>query len=171
MKLYNFVVHFKLMSSRRQSNKKKQSGNKKILQSKNLPLFKVIDPVIQSFIIILFFYTLDMGSSVQKIFYLLFGYQTLSLLINYFLKSANLLNKERLFFFFSEIIFVILFILSKRLPEKLIQIDPGTRNDSFPLILIIRMAVATVIAFWYFYICFREAKDLLKTERSNFGDY
>jgi hypothetical protein len=50
---------------------------------------------------------------------------------------------------------------------RYVEIIMGTGPIEIDLVEIILMSVALVISFWYFVICFREIRDLLKTESSD----
>ena len=72
----------------------------------NVEFFKLIDPVGQSLLFILFGYSLDSGISYNMVLLMLAAWQFASWGIHFFLKSVKLLKNERLMWLVTAIIFL-----------------------------------------------------------------
>jgi hypothetical protein len=150
----------------RQSGRKKQPKPGKPSQNGNLTLLKVIDPAVQSLLFILLIYNIgtDTGAVIRKHFYLVFGWQLLSSFMNFFVKSVTLLMMERLFFLASVLLCAFLFVLYRKHTTYVTRWS-GMSVITFYDIIMLSLAIGA--AFWYFLICFREARSLLKTTIGN----
>jgi len=159
------------MSRQKHLSKKKNPGTRKNLKNNNVYVFKLADPVIQSLIFIFLIYSIDSedATPVRLVYYCLCGWQLLSWVINLFIRSIKQLTGERIFFLGTELIFLaIYFFVKKVVHEK--NIHFMSAEDTIPLYEVILLTCALLIAFWYFFICYREVRDLLKTEKGDFGN-
>ncbi len=153
-------------------DKRKQQRRNKLQRSKNVPLFKLADPIIQSLLFILFIYTIDIPDivSYQTAFYLLFSVQVASLAINFLLRFLDLLTTERMIYAVVVVVYmVIYFYMGGHVTEKLMRVNANTDDNAMPVYEIITRGVGILIAFWYFTICFREVRVLFKNEHG--GDF
>lgn len=144
------------MKHRRSSSRKNNAK-----RNTNIELFKIIDPVLQSvlFIVFLFNFGSDMGISYVAMLMIICGYQLISLLVNLFFKTETTLKNERAAFFISLILyFAAFFYINRNVKEKFIEVIAGEGLNQLPLFEIILLGAGFIIAFWYFSICFREIR-------------
>ncbi len=144
------------MKHRRSSSRKNNAK-----RNTNIELFKIIDPVLQSvlFIVFLFNFGSDMGISYVAMLMIICGYQLISLLVNLFFKTETTLKNERAAFFISLILyFATFFYINRNVKEKFIEVIAGEGLNQLPLFEIILLGAGFIIAFWYFSICFREIR-------------
>jgi hypothetical protein len=140
-------------------------------KTNNVLLFKLIDPIGQSLLFILFIYGLDTDYTGNggtpyntTLYYILFA-QIASTLINFFIKEENQLKNERAIYAVTITLYIVSFFFIRRaVPEKFIEVMAGDGMMQMPAIEIMLMGIGIVIAFWYFTICFREVRGLLKTQ-------
>ena len=89
----------------------------------NVEFFKLIDPVGQSLLFILFGYSLDSGISYNMVLLMLAAWQFASWGIHFFLKSVKLLKNERLMWLVTAIIFLpVYFYISRHVAEKYVEV-------------------------------------------------
>ena len=152
------------------SRKKTRYRSTKRKRTNNVLVFKLIDPICQSLLFIFFIYSLDaeIEASYRKVLLMLLGLQIVSLVINFFIKEENQLKNERIIFLSAlALYFISFFIIQHSVSEKFIEVFAGGGQMKMPLIEIIMMSIAIAVAFWYFTICFREIRGLLKSDNSD----
>lgn len=129
-------------------------------------VFKLVDPVIQSLLLIYFIYSTDSNTDgntdmpyTHVMLYLL-GVQALSYIINIFIKAEEQNRKERFFFALCAIGYAatVLFIAYKSTPNLLVLLGPLTPLSMLKVGI---LGSATCLSFWYFTICVREIRDML----------
>ena len=130
----------------------------------NAEFFKLIDPIGQSLLFILFGYSLDSGISIHIIFLMLIGWQIASCAIHFFIKSSvKLLKNERSLYILTIAIYLPVYIyVTGKLKESFIEVRDARGLARFPAHEIIFTTIGLGIAFWYYIICFREIKWFFK---------
>jgi hypothetical protein len=149
------------MSSKKRKKTRRRSGTNNIL------VFKLIDPILQSLLFIFFIYSIDTDSdtSYRSVLQLLVCLQLVSMVINFFISDENQLKNERFIYLGTIGLYLIsFFIIGKTVNPKYVEVIMGSGPVKMDMLEIILMSVAVVISFWYFTICFREIRGLLKTE-------
>ncbi len=152
---------------------KRKQRRRSSRRDRNVPLIKLVDPIIQSVLFILFLYALDADFFVpyDTLFYSLISVQILSLVVNFFLRSPQLelIMNERIAYAVVILVYLsVYYYMRTRIDERFLQVTPGSQTNSMPVYEVILNAVGCLIAFWYFFICFREVRDILKSEGSDF---
>ena len=134
-------------------------------------LLKLIDPIVQSALIVFFLYCIDSEKHFpyRTVLLFLIGWQIVSVFINFFLQSLKLLKNERLLYLASIVLYMIFFFFFERhIKDELIPLDEGAKA-TIPIGRVIVMSIGIIIAFWYNFICYREVRSLLEVE-INRGD-
>jgi hypothetical protein len=155
------------MSSRRSSRRNKQRGNG-ITKANNVLVFKLVDPIIQSLLIIFFVYCLDSDTDIQYqgILQIIIGWQILSCIANFFLNPPDLLKKERIAWFIIILLYSgLYYFVGNHVHERFIVVKQAN-NSTIPLYDSIFEIGGMIISFWYYVICFREIRAML-TSRTN----
>ena len=150
------------------TRKRKRINRRKV--TNNLLVFKLMDPIVQSLLFIYLIYSIDTDSEVpyHTVFLLLFSLQIVSLLVNFFIIEENQLKKERVFYLGVITLYIFsFFLIRKTVNPKYIDVIIGSGPVKMDLNELILMSAAMVISFWYFVICFREIRGLLKAEGSH----
>ncbi len=129
----------------------------------NTEFFKLIDPIGQSLIFILFAYSIDGNISYQLVFLFLVAWQLLSWAINFFIKTVKLKKTERLLYILSILLYApAYYYVQHHFQEKFIIVRNPDDLTRFPVHEIILIVIGLVVCFWYYVICFREVKVLFK---------
>jgi hypothetical protein len=151
---------------RRRSSRRSSQPAKKVKRSNsiNILVFKSIDPVIQSLLIIFFLYCLDVETeySHQTVLLYIVGWQIASAIINFFISDPKQLKTERLVCLVVLVVYMpCYYFFLTHVTEKFIAINK-VETPTLPLYEIIITAFVLLIAFWYNVICYREIKSMLK---------
>jgi len=129
----------------------------------NVEFLKLIDPLGQSLLFILFGYSLDSGISYHMVLLMLACWQLLSWAIHFFIKSFKVLKNERFFYIISSLVYLLVYVyITKKVKENYIAVRDPQGLTQYPLHEIILVSIGLIIAFWYYVICFREVKVLFK---------
>ncbi len=150
------------MSRKRSSRRSKPRGNS-IAKANNIRVFKLIDPICQSLLIIFCIYCLDSDSDTpyQTILQIIVGWQVLSCLANFFLNPPDLLKKERVAWLITIVLYmVVYYLVGGHVKEQYIVVKQAN-NLTITLYDSILEAGAMIISFWYYVICFREIRGML----------
>lgn len=154
-------------------SKKKRSRGNRHKRANNILVFKLVDPIFQSLLFILFIYSIDTdyinngGIPYRTILMALIGLQFLSFVINFFIKEETQLKNERLLYLATLVIYFLSFYFIQRMVNpKYIEVITGMGKEKLDFTEIALMTVAIIISFWYFVICFREIRDMLKSDNS-----
>jgi hypothetical protein len=156
----------KPMSSHRHSSSKRNTKAKNHGKSNNVLLFKLIDPIVQSALIVFFLFCIDTEKHFpyRTVLLFLIGWQIVSVLINFLLRKLKLLTIERLLYFVTIILYLIFFFFVERhVKEQFVPLDEGIKA-AIPIRRVIVMSIGVIIAFWYTFICYREVRSLLTLE-------
>ena len=151
-----------MSSSRHRSRRPKPKGNK-LNKSHNIQLYKLIDPIVQSVLFIVFLYCLDAQShlSYRLIMLIALGWQMLSCVVNYLINDTHQLKIQRTGFLILAVIYLfVYYYIQHNVPETMIAPDKGFKA-TIPLKQVILMTVAMVLAFWYNVICYQEIRKIL----------
>lgn len=153
-------------SSRGRSSKSKTPRvSSRHLKYSNVMVLKLVDPIVQSLLFILFIYSLDTSAefSYRQALNLLVGWQIVSSIANLFFNPPNQLRTERLICLLLIIIYMpVFFYFQRHLKEVWVQLRQALYDDpTIPLYDIILESIAIIIAFWYYTICFREIRMLM----------
>lgn len=151
------------MSSHRHSRSKRNTRAKNPEKSNNILLLKVVDPIVQSALLVFFLYCIDSEKHFpyRTVLLFLIGWQIVSVLINFFLKGLKLLTIERVLYFATIIVYLIFFFFVERhVKEQFVPLDEGVKA-TIPIRRVIVMSIGVIIAFWYTFICYREVRSLL----------
>ncbi len=159
------MKHIDCMSSQRTVKIKR--GTKIRRQSNNnAMIFKLADPIIQCCIFVYFLYCLDAAirePSYRTVLLGLIAYQYGSAVLNFLLmyRDPRLFRKERIIHIITISCYMpIFFFAEKHVKEYSFGINELDR-PYIHLFQSIFMGIAIVIAFWYFYICYREIRNML----------
>ena len=150
------------MSSKRSSRKNKPRSNH-IRRANNILVFKLVDPICQSLLFILFIYCLDSDTDIQyqMILQVIVAWQILSSLANLFLKIPDQFKKERLTYLAIIVLYTGLsYFIQTHVQEKFVIIKQAN-NISIPIYESILETGTMLISFWYYVICFREIRAML----------
>jgi hypothetical protein len=154
------------MSSNRHSRTRRNAKAKKLEKSNNILLLKLIDPIVQSALIVFFLYCIDTEKHFpyRSVLLILISWQMVSVFVNFFLGEYKLLKNERLLYLATIILYVIFFFFVERnVREQFVPIDEGVKA-TIPIRRVIVMSIGIIIAFWYNFICYREVRSLLTLE-------
>lgn len=150
------------MSNRKRSgNRPSLSGNKH-LRNSNIQLFKLIDPIGQTVLFILFFFCIDSEKHFpyRTVLLSIVAWQLISCTINFFFTGMKLFVKERLAYFVVMLVYIaIFFYMEGNVKEEMIALNQAER-PSIPMHQVILMSGTMIIAFWYNVLCFREFKKI-----------
>lgn len=124
------------MSSRSRSGRHRTSQKvTKLSQSNNVMLFKLIDPIGQSLLFVLFLYCIDSEKhfSYRMVLYILVGWQLVSVFINMFFGALKLLKNERILYLVVMLAYMVFFYFFERsVKENFIALDHGA-SPSIPM--------------------------------------
>lgn len=133
--------------------------------------FKIVDPTIQTLLLMYYFYVLDEGgNSFRTVFFALLATQVVSLVVNYFLEFYKKRKLERLFFAVVLAIWsLIYYYVSTQVKEVAVtdfdlQMFAKTGIHDFYVML-----AGLIVSAWYFSICFREVASVSKKKQRNGG--
>lgn len=134
-------------------------------------IIKIIDPVIQTLLIILVFFIFDKkGTRYHQVMLYLIRFQLVSVVLNLFLKFSKKLVYERVLSFIAMSVWLFGYIriyAERRIDEKFATVILGKGFTQIGLLDTIFMLTGLAIAFWYFSISFREVNFLLQRRRKN----
>lgn len=124
---------------------------------------KLVDPIIQSLLFILFLLSLDtdFDFSPRKALYMIIAWQIASAVMNFVLNAANQLRKERIAYLITTILYTPLFLFLERHVNEIWLTARYGEDPSIPVYQIIFESVAIIISFWYYVICFREIRGMI----------
>ncbi len=129
--------------------------------------FKIVDPLIQTALLIYYFYTIDEGGDwSRKIFWLLLVFQVVSFGINYFLPFYKKKKIERWAFALSLVIWLGIYYYVTNKVKEVVVTDLDLKRfavngvHNFYL-----MFSGLLVSVWYFSICFREVTKILKKQQ------
>jgi hypothetical protein len=152
-----------MSSSRRHSGRRRPSKGNKLAKNNNITLLKLLDPVVQSVLIVLFLYCIDDEKlfPYRIIFFILLIWQAVSALLNFLLTGMKLLTNERTIYLATMCIYMLFFFFFERhVKEHFVAFDEISKPN-IPLYRLITMTIAMAIAFWYNLICYREIRTML----------
>jgi hypothetical protein len=125
--------------------------------------FKITDPIIQSILMMVFVIFLLYSLPHKIIYILLLGWQFVSVFVHMGFKRATMLKEQRTIFMGVAIGYVILHIVvSLFLPEAHFEDNIASGRISIPVFATILTAIGLSISFWYYVICIREIRRILK---------
>ena len=131
--------------------------------TKQAKVFKIADPIFQSLMFIVLAYTFDTSNYYKMILPAILCWQAVSMIIHFFIHSRSKLAKERLVFLLVVALAAGAWFLinSKKLnlPLQMAQKDDGTH---IPVVELATLGTEAVIAIWYYLICIREIRHVLK---------
>jgi hypothetical protein len=140
------------------------------MKNSNIQIFKLIDPVFQSALMIFFLFSLDTEKSFsyRTALMLIIGWQVFSIFIHLLFTDTKLLRKERLFCFILIVLYFALhFYFEKNGNEQFFALNEY-ETPTIPLYSMALASYAILLAFWYNVICYREFKTLhMKINRGN----
>ncbi len=151
------------MSSSRHRSRKSPTKVNKLTRNNNIQLFKLIDPIIQSVLFIVFLYCLDSQShfSYRTIMLITIAWQLLSAFVNFIINDPKQLKLQRASYLVVIALFlVVYFYFERNTIETMIPLDQGLK-PTIPLKQVILMSIAMIIAFWYNVICYREIRTIM----------
>ena len=132
-------------------------------------IFKILDPVLQSVFLILYFFYTDTnvkGTKYHLIIMTLLRWQTVSALIQIFIKFHKKLKLERWLFIAAVFVF---FYLYKKInlgfDESYLSVVTGRGPTKIGAHDFALMAFGIGLGFWYYVICFREVNALLNKKK------
>ena len=148
---------------------RKQPRRSGLMRSNNVLVFKLIDPICQSLFFILFVYVIDTDNGIsgaslsyRNVLGALICLQVFSVFINFIINEPKQLKKERVFYLVAISLYLLFFFyVNKNVNEKFIDLAGGGGPMKLPVHELLLMAVALIITFSYFVICFREIRSLL----------
>jgi hypothetical protein len=150
-------------SSRKKSSRSKPASGNRHIKSNNVMVIKLVDPIIQSLLFILFVYSLDTSAefNYRKALYMIIGWQLISSVFNFIINPPNILKKERLIYLVVICLYMpCFFYIEAHVTEVWLTLRPGD-NPDIPLYDLILESIAGLIAFWYYVICFREIREMM----------
>ena len=133
------------------------------MRSNNILVFKLIDPVIQSLLFILFVYCLDTDSSTALMRYstvleIIIVCQVLSALINFIINEPQQLKMQRGLYLVVIALYALVYYYIARGKQEVISGRGLTKMQPAEIAI---LSVGLLICFWYYITCFREIRDLL----------
>jgi len=148
---------------------KKQPRRSRLMRSNNVLVFKLIDPICQSLLFILFVYVIDVdngfsdsGITYRSVLELIIGLQVLSAIINFFINEPKQLKTERVMYLVTISLYLLFYYINRNGNEKYLEVIGGGGPVKMPVHEILLMTAGLLITFWYFVICFREIRSLLR---------
>jgi hypothetical protein len=150
------------MQSKRSSRRTRRRRNSTARTNKIFVL-KLVDPIIQSLLFILYIYCLDSTTELphEVIFYFILGWQILSGATNLLTDPPDQLKKARIAFTITLVLYTLICsIVLQLVQEKNISIQqPNVMT--IPLHEAIFETGGIIISFLYYIICFREIRTIL----------
>lgn len=142
-----------------------------MIRANNILLFKLVDPICQSLLLIFLIYCMDSDTetSYQTVLDILVGWQILSAIANFILKPADSLKQQRISFLVTICVYLgLTMVILRGVTEKVILIKQAN-NLSLPLYASIAALGTMILCFWYYVICFKEIRSMLTsvTNESN----
>lgn len=133
--------------------------------------FKIVDPVAQTALLMYYFYVLDEGgTSFRTVFFALLVIQVVSFTANYFLDFYKKLKIERvlsigvLLIWFALYYYVTTHVREVHVTDLDLSVFAKTGIHDFYLML-----TGLVISIWYFSVCFREMRWIVKRKQKKGG--
>ena len=143
-------------------SRSRSKGKKAV--SETVRIIKLIDPLLQGLLFILFLYALDTSSPVsyRTVLLLIFSVQFLSCCFNFVIKASGQRTNQRIIYVLALMVYAYFFIHNgTNVSTVFVFVKPAlervyTANE------LIFLGVGVIISFWYNVICFLEIKYLQK---------
>lgn len=130
-------------------------------------IFKIGDPTLQSMILTWFFFAVDQrGDDFRQVFFLLLAVQAVSWVANWFIPFPKRMKVQRVAVFIAFMAWAAIYhyvktrIREVRVTDIDLRVFAKTGVHDFYLML-----AGILLAAWYFYICFREVRSMLKKKK------
>lgn len=151
------------MSRSRHRSRRSRLKVNKVTKSNNIQLYKLIDPIVQSVLFVVFLYCLDAQShlSYKLVMFITLGWQLQSVAVNFLINDPKQLKLQRTGFTVVVLGFIgVYYAMTHNTTETMVALDNGLKPN-IPLKQVILMTVALVIAFWYNVICYKEIRTIM----------
>lgn len=124
--------------------------------------FKITDPIIQSILMMIFIIFLLCSWPHKIIYFLLLGWQFVSVFVHMGFKRATMLKEQRTIFLGVAIGYVLVHIVvSLFFPEVHFEDNIASGHITIPVYATLLTAIGLSISFWYYVICIREIRRIL----------
>ena len=131
--------------------------------TKTVRIFKIIDPVLQSVLFVLLAYSFDYTNYYRFFLPAIIGWQLVSSILHFFIRTRMKLRVERIVYFLLVIIFIAIYLyLKNNITEKYLKIFAWQGPLNIPIHELVFAILQGSFAFWYYAICFREIQGVLK---------
>jgi hypothetical protein len=135
--------------------------------TQKVKIFKIADPIFQSVLLILLAYSFDYTDYYKYFLPAILGWQMVSSIVHFFIRSKSKKKVERLIYFIlvSFSVWVLFYFRTH-------MADPAYKNFmqatwlEIPVPELCFVVTEGVFAFWYYLICFREIRSVLKKFRT-----
>ena len=132
--------------------------------TKEAKIIKIVDPVVQSLLFVLFCYMLD-GGQYRNALLIMLGWQIISAVVNSFLVFSRKQTIPRIINFVIMVVFIAGYLFTKKVPDRYFEIIGGDGSVMVPIREVVLTAVGVLISFWYYFICFREIRYYIKRDQ------
>ena len=132
-----------------------------VAMTRNIQTIKLVDPIVQSLLFVLFAYSLDGGNYVTPML-LIMAWVVVSSAVHVFLDFSRKKIVERAINFILVVIFLAVWFLTRNNKEHFIETIGGDGPMEVPIRQTIMVSLGIAIAFWYYVICFREVRYIIK---------
>ena len=130
--------------------------------TKNAKAFKIADPILQSVLFVLLAYSFDYAQNFKIFLPAIIGWQLISSVINFFIRTRAKLKIERLIYFVLVAIFILAFLFMRHhTKEKFLNVFVQQGVLSIPIYELVFFVLQGLFAVWYYVICFREIKSVM----------
>jgi len=129
--------------------------------TRNIQTIKLVDPIVQSLLFVFFAYSLDGGDYVTPMV-LIMAWVVISSAVHLFLDFSRKKIVERAINFVLVVIFLIVWFLTKNRKDHYLETIGGDGPMQIPIRQTIMVSLGIAISFWYYVICFREIRHIIK---------
>lgn len=131
--------------------------------TKQVQTFKIVDPAGQSLLFLVLAYLFDYKNYIQFYLPVIFAWQFLSSFIHIFFHTRAKFVTERVIYFVLAILFYLLFLyMQKQVLNPKYKLFMQNGPNSIPAYECFFVLFESILAFWYYLICFREINLALK---------
>ncbi len=129
----------------------------------NIRLFKIIDPIVQSLLFILFTYSIDSNMPYGIIFLILLCWQLISAVVHPYFRRTSMLKKQRRAHLIVLAAYSVAYVaITFAVTEQYFEDRTGDGFIKLPIYNTALIAGGLIICFWYSVICLREIRRILK---------
>lgn len=135
---------------------------------KKTKIIKITDLIIQTILLFEFGFRIGMGYNTLAVLVIVLVWQMISCITHYFLSYHRKLKIQRnTHIVILSLFFIFLLYYNNTLKKAWVEKVKALAMSNFPFAEVAVVAIGAAIAMWYFVICFREIKRVLKKVKSD----